>query len=661
MPEDNQTSMDNTTDQVNPSVADASTDTGADTSANLGMEDIDPNLKIPSLEDIEYATPSAYIDPDLPANPTPIEDPNEPEEVPEEEPETIEMTPEQIAEAVKASNEVMASVAEKIANSRNIIVALSSDPSVDELSSAIALSQFLGRLNKHAIAIYSGDIPSALQFLKPEDIFEKDADVMQDFVITLDKDKADHLRYKLDGDDVKIYITPYRDRIVSEDLGFSYGEYNVDLALTLNVSNGVDLDPALREYGTIMHDSTIVNITTGNPGKFGEVEWSNKFASSISEMVANLLLSAEGGTKIDAEEATALLTGIVAATDRFSRANTASSTMQTASKLMDAGADQQLVAANISDDLDNQFFAFSDSHIKKDAESNSAINNVEDVSISFEPTKEPGSGISEDGTALQISHGDDESSEEASKEPSEELSKEPENLEASEKPDEPEKSEESENQEEPKEPEASDSEEKAPEEPKAETSSTENGEAEKSSEPEKPENSALLDELKATEVSLSGVEPEASKEPDTTTNFTTEPATPEVAPALDSAPAPAPVEEFADATSKYSQMLTDALKEPTTPSVPTDSSTMASSLPPAPNPAAATAPAVSTPEVSNMPEINYGQTTSDILPPPPAPPVDINSPMPVPAPSSLPPTATNPSEPAPSTPSDASAFTIPTV
>ena len=634
MPEDDQTSTNNPADQTDSSA----TDTSAEASTDLGMEDIDPNLKIPSLEDIEYATPSAYIDPDLPANPTPIEDPNEPEEEEEssEETETLEMTPEQIAEAVKASNEVMASVAEKIANSRNIVVALSSDPSVDELSAAIALSLFLGRLNKHAVAVYSGDIPSALQFLKPEDIFEKDTDVMQDFVITLNKDKADHLRYKLDGDAVKIYITPYKDRIVSEDLGFSYGEYNIDLVLALNVTNGVDLDPALREYGTIMHDATIVNITAGNPGKFGEIEWSNKFSSSVSEMVANLLLSADGGTKIDAEEATALLTGIVAATDRFSRANTASSTMQTASKLMDAGADQQLVAANISDDLDNQFFAFSDSHIKKDAESNAAISDIDDVSISFEPTDEPKEGISEDGTSLQISHGNDDSSEETSSEPSEE----PEETEKTEEPEETEKTEEPE---ESKEPEA-----EKPEEPKEEAST------------------ALLDELKATEASLSdtgadsAATPEVASAPETTS--TPEAVTvSEPTPTLETTPSTAPTEEFADATSKYSQMLTDALKEPATSAAPADSNNMTSSLPPVSNPAAATAPTVSAPEVSSMPDINYGQTTSDILPPPPAPPVDINSPMPVPAPSSLPPTTAAPSEPTPTTPTDASAFTIPTV
>ena len=156
-------------------------------------------------------------------------------------------------------------------------------------------------------------------------------------MIALNKDKADHLRYKLDGDYVKIYITPYKAKITEEDLEFSYGDYNVDLVLALDVANGVDLDAALREHGRIMHDAVIVNITTGNPGRLGEIEWSDKTASSVSEMIARLLYSVNSKVKIEKEEATAFLTGIVAATNRFSSAGTTSETMQIASKLMDSG------------------------------------------------------------------------------------------------------------------------------------------------------------------------------------------------------------------------------------------------------------------------------------------------------------------------------------
>ena len=271
---------------------------------------------------------------------------------------------------VAPASDVQSEVVKKIAEAQNVLVALSSDPSVDEMSAAIGLSLFLDKLGKRATAIYSGSTPNALEFLKPEETFETTADTLQDFVIALNKDKADHLRYKLDGDYVKIYITPYKTRIGEEDLEFSYGDYNVDLVLALDVANGIDLDSALREHGRIMHDAVIVNITTGNPGRFGEIEWSDKSASSVSEMIAKLLYSVNSKAKIEKEEATAFLTGIVAATNRFSNAKTTPDTMQISSRLMQSGANQQLISRNITPDVDNELYSLmgESSQTKRDAD-----------------------------------------------------------------------------------------------------------------------------------------------------------------------------------------------------------------------------------------------------------------------------------------------------
>ncbi len=265
----------------------------------------------------------------------------------------------------KPSVDVPAQVVQRIGEAHNVLIALSADPSVDELATAIGLSLYLDKLGKRATAIYSGATPNALEFLKPEETFEDSVDVLQDFVIALNKEKADHLRYKLDGEFVKIYITPYRTKVSQEDLEFSYGDYNVDLVLALDVANGIDLDSALREHGRIMHDAVIINITTGNPGKLGEIEWSDKHASSVAEMVAGLLYKANNKVGIEKGEATAFLTGIVAATNRFSNAKTSPDTMTMASRLMKSGANQQLISKNITPDVDNEMFNLSRSEDSK--------------------------------------------------------------------------------------------------------------------------------------------------------------------------------------------------------------------------------------------------------------------------------------------------------
>ena len=251
-------------------------------------------------------------------------------------------------------SDIYTEVITRIGSSKNVLIALSANPSVDEIAAAIGLSLYLDRLGKRAASIYSGTTPNALEFLNPTKTLEPSADALQDFVIALNKDKADHLRYKLDGEYVKIYITPYRTRLSESDLEFSYGDYNVDLVISLNVTNGVDLDSALREHGRIMHDAAIINITTANPGKFGEIEWSDKSASSVSEMIATLLYNFGGEAGIEKDEATAFLTGIVAATRRFSNSKTTPRALRVASRLMESGANQIIVAKNITPDVDNE-------------------------------------------------------------------------------------------------------------------------------------------------------------------------------------------------------------------------------------------------------------------------------------------------------------------
>ena len=278
--------------------------------------------------------------------------------------------PQENQDAILEERDLEQEVVDKIAEAHNILVALSGDPSMDEMAAAIGLTIYLDKIGKKATAIYSGATPSALAFLNPEETFDTTADVLQDFVIALNKEKADHLRYKVDGDYVKIFITPMKERVAEEDLEFYYGDYNVDLVIALDVLNGVDLDAALREHGRIMHDAAVVNITTGNPGKFGEVEWSDKKASSVSEMLAGLIYKINHKMKMEKAEATAFLAGIVAATNRFANGRTTAATMKMASRLIESGANQQLVAKNIDSDVDNELYSlnFSEGGKKKDAE-----------------------------------------------------------------------------------------------------------------------------------------------------------------------------------------------------------------------------------------------------------------------------------------------------
>ncbi len=245
---------------------------------------------------------------------------------------------------IKAKQQVV----EKIKESTKILVTVSDNPSVDALSAALALTMLLDKQEKYATSIFSGETPPAIAFLEPEKTFDDTTDSLRDFIIALNKEKADHLRYKVEGDAVKIFITPYKTVINENDLEFSQGDYNVELVIALGVDERIHLDKALENHGQILHDASIVTMTAGDQtSDLGGTDWHDSNSSSLSEMVAGLAEAMKEDKKkplLDEQIATALLTGIVAETDRFSNEHTTSKSLTVAANLMAAGADQQLVA-----------------------------------------------------------------------------------------------------------------------------------------------------------------------------------------------------------------------------------------------------------------------------------------------------------------------------
>lgn len=234
----------------------------------------------------------------------------------------------------------------KLNEANNILVTVSANPSVDQLAACIGLTLFLNKLGKHATAVFSGQVPSTLQFLKPEDTLEKNTDSLRDFIVSLDKSKADKLRYKVENNVVKIFITPYKTSITQDDLDFSQGDFNVDVVLCLGVDTQQDLDQAITSHGRILHDATVASVSIGSAGDLGTLNWVEPQASSLSEL-ASQMADTLGKDQVDGQIATSFLTGIVAETDRFSNDKTSPVTMKLSAELMAAGANQQLVASEL--------------------------------------------------------------------------------------------------------------------------------------------------------------------------------------------------------------------------------------------------------------------------------------------------------------------------
>lgn len=239
-------------------------------------------------------------------------------------------------------------ITERVKAAQNILVTVSNNPSVDQLAACIGLTLLLNKMDKHATAVFSGAVPSTIEFLQPEKTIETNTDSLRDFIISLDKSKADKLRYKVEDSVVRIFITPYRTSISEKDLVFSQGDFNVDVVLALGVKDRAHIDAAITGHGRILHDATVVSINAGQGAAtdVGQINWTEPSASSLCEMLVSIS-EAFGSGLIDNQMATAFLTGIVAETERFRNVKTNPKVMTMAAQLMSAGANQQLIATKL--------------------------------------------------------------------------------------------------------------------------------------------------------------------------------------------------------------------------------------------------------------------------------------------------------------------------
>lgn len=240
-------------------------------------------------------------------------------------------------------------IVERIKQANNILVTVSNNPSVDQLAACIGFTLLLNKMDKHGTAVFSGKVPSTLEFLQPDKTIEQNTDSLRDFIISLDKSKADKLRYKVEDQVVRIFITPYRTNLSEQDLIFSQGDFNVEVVIALGVHDNAQLDGAITAHGRILHDATVISVNAGEGGSnIGSLNWQEPTASSLCEMLVSMS-EAFGSGLLDNQMATAFLTGIVAETERFSNPKTTPKVMTMSAQLMAAGANQQLIATKLAE------------------------------------------------------------------------------------------------------------------------------------------------------------------------------------------------------------------------------------------------------------------------------------------------------------------------
>lgn len=231
----------------------------------------------------------------------------------------------------------------------SILIVTGRDPNIDQVAGAYALQTVLTRLGKRSHTVITDRLPSAIEKLVDVSKIGTTLDAARDFIVSLNLDRVevDKLKYDIVDNHLDITITPAAGNFTPEAASFQYGAYQFDLVIVLGVHKLIQIDKLLEQNPTLFDGLHLVNFDYHRVNEgYGSVNMVDTAATSVCEMLISVIESLSQGM-IDAEIATALLAGIMSATNRFTTSSTTAKTMTVAAQLMSAGAKQQEVVREL--------------------------------------------------------------------------------------------------------------------------------------------------------------------------------------------------------------------------------------------------------------------------------------------------------------------------
>ncbi len=237
---------------------------------------------------------------------------------------------------------------EAIKEAKHILLAIGQRPTGDQIGTLVALLEGLKGIGKDLFLVCPDPLPKSFSFLKNSDQISQRLKGSKDFIIELsqDKAKADHLGYKLEDKKLKITITPQQGNFTPDDISCSHGDYQYDLIITLGISGLPQLGKVYQADPEIFYKTLTVNIDNNPKNQlFGQINWLDRKASSLSEMMVSLMESL--AIRLTEPIATALLTGLMTATDRFQSENTTAKALTVAAQLIGVNAKRDLIVRKL--------------------------------------------------------------------------------------------------------------------------------------------------------------------------------------------------------------------------------------------------------------------------------------------------------------------------
>lgn len=219
------------------------------------------------------------------------------------------------------------------------LIVLREAPSVDDVATALALVAILKKWNKPADIVSSGGpAPRSLAFLAGPSV-KSDLPNVRSLTVQLNvaKTKVDELSYAVEGDELRIHITPKNGVWTNEDVKVATSAYRYDLIVMIGVPDMPSLGRFANDYADFIFQTPIVNLDHSPSNEhYGHLNIVDISAVANGE-VAYEILSRIDEQIVDEYVATCFLTGMVAKTKSFKTPNVSPKTLKVVGSLMNAG------------------------------------------------------------------------------------------------------------------------------------------------------------------------------------------------------------------------------------------------------------------------------------------------------------------------------------
>ena len=235
-------------------------------------------------------------------------------------------------------------------SSKHILLVLNSTQNTDSVCGAVAWKKWLEKQNKQVDIIADNFVlPKNLRFIKGVEEIQPQISHLQKFILKVDVThvKIDTLSYDIKDNWLSIYLTPKQGILTKNELRTAQSGLKYDLIITVNAQDLESLGKIFFNNTDLFYKIPIVNFDN-HPGNehFGQINFIELTATSVSEIIYKTMVQL-AAPHIDADIATTLLAGMISQTQSFKTTNVTPRTLNTASELMNLGADREKIVKHL--------------------------------------------------------------------------------------------------------------------------------------------------------------------------------------------------------------------------------------------------------------------------------------------------------------------------